>query len=100
MSYLWCTGVPGLRPLLISHNSRLAELLCTFLKTHEQGNHIVETPDDLECAADNWREAILYQLRDTEAAIRRADTLRIMLAERFSWPGACKQLLAELVRVE
>ena len=87
-------------PVLISNKSGLAELLCTFLKPHEQADYIVETPDNLEKAADNWREAILYQLRDTEAAIRRADKLRKILAEHFSWSGACKQLLAELVRVE
>ncbi len=27
--------------LISSNNSRLAKLLCTFLKTHERGDHIV-----------------------------------------------------------
>ncbi|MDO8988419.1 MAG: leucine-rich repeat domain-containing protein [Sideroxyarcus sp.] len=83
-------------PVLISSRSGLAELLVTFLKSHELKHYVVDTPDDLEQAAKNWRERIEYQFSDIEAAIRRADKLRKILEENLTWAKSCDQLLREL----
>ena len=83
-------------PVLVSDQSGFAELLGTFLKSYELQHYIVETPDDLEQAASNWQEAILYQLRDIDAAIKRANKLRDILVEQLSWAKSCEQLFKEL----
>ncbi|MBU1691651.1 MAG: glycosyltransferase [Gammaproteobacteria bacterium] len=83
-------------PILVSENSGFAELLKTLTKPHEWGNYIVETPDDLEKAGQEWQDKIFNELRDVDASIRRANKLADILAEILSWRTSCKSLMAEL----
>jgi len=83
-------------PVLVSENSGFAELLKTLMEPYEWDNYIVETPEDCELAAQNWRDKIFNELRDVDAAIRRAKKLADILAEALTWRKSCDSLMAAL----
>jgi len=83
-------------PVLVSENSGFAELLKTLMEPYEWDHYIVETPDDCECAARNWRDRIFNELRDVDASIRRAKKLSDILAEALTWRASCDDLMAKL----
>lgn len=83
-------------PILASSETGFAMMLKELLTPHQWANFIVDTPSSpgqAEKAADNWQREIELQLRDFDAAKRRAAELGKLLSEKLNWSDACRLLL-------
>ncbi|PTQ86726.1 leucine-rich repeat protein [Agitococcus lubricus] len=87
-------------PILVSNNSGFARTLKKILKDDLEANrYIVETPDSLDEAANNWGKKIARELYDVPASINRTKELIEKLSETLIWSKSCQDMLDELERV-
>lgn len=79
-------------PVLVSAKSGLAELLCEA-GGEECRRVVVEVSDDIVRTAANWEREIEFILRDRNASLVRAKTLRDELKKSVSWDESARALV-------
>ncbi|WP_433296030.1 FxSxx-COOH system tetratricopeptide repeat protein [Actinoplanes sp. CA-030573] len=80
-------------PALISSTSGLGMLLEELLDQEDAQRIVIPTADDGDELVDRWARAIDAVLRDRDAAFRRAEETRSLLASRKTWATAARELL-------
>ncbi|MEJ2854820.1 MULTISPECIES: glycosyltransferase [unclassified Saccharothrix] len=81
-------------PVLVSGESGLGELLVELLPEDAE-RFVVPVTGAVDVDAEAWERAVSAVLRNRRAAFEDAAWLRRRLAEKLTWAGAAKQLLAD-----
>jgi glycosyltransferase involved in cell wall biosynthesis len=82
-------------PILITHESGLAEMLREYARIESEG-WILPVGHDAEKSSPLWAAALCKILEDRAAAFEKARALRTKLEFAVSWDGEAQKLLARL----